>query len=1053
MSVCERRSPRIRASMTASFLFVLTVAAVSAPSVLPAQASFDGTFYEAMRWRNIGPFRGGRSVAVSGVVSDPMTYYFGSTGGGLWKTTDAGITWRNVTDGFVETGSVGAVAVAESDPNVVYLGMGEHAVRGVATSQGDGMYRSTDAGRTWTHLGLDRSRAISRIRVHPKDPDLVYVAVQGAPHAPTEERGIYRSRDGGANWERILFVSDRAGASDLAMDMTNPRILYAAFWDHLRRPWVVESGGDGSGIWKSTDGGDTWNDLTEGLPELMGKIGIDVSRADPDRVFAIIEAEDGGLFRSDNGGRSWQHVNSERVIQTRSWYYMEVYADPQDRETVYVLNAPMMRSVDGGRTFTNVEVPHGDNHDLWINPNDSDNLINANDGGANVSFNGAATWSTQQNQPTVQFYRVITDNRFPYWVYGGQQDNSSVAIASAWPGGIDWKAWHPVAGCESAYLAFDPDDPQKIFGGCYQGLIEVWDRATQTTKSVMAYEFLGLGTDPVTQRYRFNWNAPIVASPHDPNTIYHAGNVLFRTRDQGVSWDVISPDLTRDQEERQGAGGGPITNEAAGAENYNTIFYVVESPHEAGTIWVGTDDGLVQLTRNGGESWGNVTPDELGEDLINAIEVSPHHPATAYVAVSGYKYNDYTPIIYKTTNYGQSWQRIVQGIDDEAWVRVVREDPVRRDLLYAGTQTGMYISFNGGQQWDKWQLNLPIVPVTDLTTRNNDLVASTEGRGFWILDDLTPVQQISQEATNATLHVYAPRDAHLVQWGGGGPGGGGTAGANPPSGAQVFYIVDEEPDTEMTVEILNQDGTVIRTYTTEEERAEDDDLSELDAPASGLNRFSWNFRHDALATVPDAFMFGSTSGRMVIPGRYQVRFALEGDTITQPLTVLPDPRRAATREQYIAQDQFLERATSMANDVHHSITAMHEIMEQVEGLVERTEDHAQADPISTTGTAVSERIEAWEHALIQRNQETFQDVINFRNQFNAQVLALIGAVDGSEPPVTQGARDRIGDLESEWQGYRQTMLAILREDVAAFNRLIASLGIPAIVVPGEELIP
>ncbi len=746
--------------------FVFLFAALIVPQAAAAEEAYADELFQAMKWRLIGPFRGGRSVTAAGVVSDPLTYYFGATGGGVWKTTDAGITWKNVSDGFFKTGSVGAVTVSESDPNVIYVGMGEHAVRGVMDSHGDGVYKSTDAGRTWTHMGLDTSRAISRIRIHPSDPETVYVAVQGAPHAPTEDRGIYRSTNGGTNWKKVHFVSDRAGAADLAMDMTNPRILYASYWDHLRPPWKVESGGEGSGIWKSIDSGDNWEKLTEGLPELMGKIGIDVSRANPDRVFANVEAEEGGLFRSDDAGKTWTHMNKTRIIQTRSWYYMEVFADPQDAETVYVLNAPMMRSTDGGKTFTQIRVPHGDNHDLWINPTNNKIMINANDGGANVSFNGGESWSTQQNQPTAQFYRVITDNHFPYWVYGGQQDNTSVATASAAPGGIGWKDWVAVSGCESAYLAFDPDNPEEVYGGCYQGLIDVWNRTTGTRKSIMAYPFLGLGTFPRDQKYRFNWNAPIVASPHDPSVIYHAGNVVFKTTDKGQSWQPISPDLTLNDVEKQGPGGGPITNEGAGGENYNTIYYFVESPHQAGTYWVGTDDGLVHISRDGGQNWKAVTPEGIGEAMINSIEVSPHDPATAYIAVTKYKFNDFTPHIFKTNDYGESWQRIVEGIEDEAWVRAVREDPVRTGLLYAGTELGIYISFDDGLAWQKWQLNLPIVPITDLTIRNNDLVAATQGRAFWILDDLSPVQQITTETAEADVHLFEPRPAIQVQWGG-----------------------------------------------------------------------------------------------------------------------------------------------------------------------------------------------------------------------------------------------------------------------------------------------
>lgn len=1028
-------------------LFLIAGLGAGAGVVEGQEDGYPPELTQAMKWRNIGPFRGGRSVAATGVVSDPMTYYFGATGGGIWKTTDAGVTWTNVSDGFFKTGSVGAVAVAESDPNVIYVGMGEHAVRGVTTSHGDGVYKSTDAGKTWTHIGLEDSRAISRIRIHPADSDLVYVAAQGAPHAPTKERGIYRSRDGGANWEQVHFVSERAGASELSMDMTNPRILYAAYWDHLRLPWKVESGGEGSGIWKSTDSGNTWEKLEKGLPEIMGKIGIDVSRANPERIFANIEAEEGGLFRSDDGGKSWAHLNKERIIQTRSWYYMEVYADPQDEETVYILNAPMMRSTDGGKTFTRIEVPHGDNHDLWINPLDNEVMINANDGGANVSFNAAHSWSTQQNQPTAQFYRVITDNQFPYRVYAGQQDNSSVSIASAAPGGIGWKDWHPVSGCESAYLAFDPDDPQYVYGGCYQGLIDVWNRANDERKAIMAYPFLGLGTFPRNQKYRFNWNAPIVASPHDPNVIYHTGNMVLKTSDQGQTWTEISPDLTRNDVEKQGPGGGPITNEGAGGENYNTIFYFVESLHEAGTLWVGTDDGLVQLSRNGGVSWNDVTPEGVDDGLINSIEVSPHDPATAYIVASKYKTNDFTPHIFVTRDYGGSWTRIVDGIENDAWVRVVREDPVRSGLLYAGTELGMYISFNGGQSWQKWQLKLPIVPITDLTIRNNDLVAATQGRAFWILDDLSPVQQLTPEAASADVHLFEPRKTVLVQWGG--RGDAGSSGENPPAGAQVFVHLKEAPEELVTLKILDGTGELIRTYTTDPKEAGNENLSKIEELKEGLNRLSWDFRHEAITKVPDIMVFGTLNGRRAIPGSYRVRLEIGEKSWEQNLEVVPDPRRSASMEDYQSQERFLASATEMAEESQQSVNRLREIRDQVEALVERTKDHGRGEDIETAGTELAEKITEWEENLIQPKQKTFQDVINFENKLISQVTALIGSVDGSEPPVTRGAEQRLSDLKSEWLGHRSAMEALLAGEVAAFNTLIRESEIQPVILPSK----
>ena len=653
----------------------------------------DSLVFDIGEWRNIGPFRGGRSTTATGITGDDQVYYMGTTGGGVWKTEDAGLSWRNISDGYFKTGSVGAVSVSESDNNIVVVGMGESPVRGVMTSSGDGVYKSTDAGDTWEHIGLDGTKHISQVRIHPSDPDIMYVSAQGSPYASTEERGVYRTLDGGKNWERVLFVDSSSGANDLAIDYTNPRILYASFWDHQRLPWYVRSGGKGSGIWKSVDGGDTWKKLTEGLPStVMGKIGVTVSRANPKLVYAIIESDDGGLYRSDDGGNSWRLINDDRVLRARSWYYMHIYADPSDENIVYVLNAPMMRSIDGGKTFTNIPVPHGDNHYLWINPSNSEVMINSNDGGANISFNSGRSWSTQKNQPTAQFYRVNVDNRFPYWVYGGQQDNSSVAIkSSTFSNGISWKDWIAgVGGCETAYVAFDPDNPILMYAGCYQGIINEYNLELDNTKDIMAYPSMGLGEPSDEQRYRFNWNAPILVSMHDPNVIFHAANKLLKTRDRGISWEEISPDLTRNKRENMGPGGGPITNEGAGGEVYHTIYYVAESPHSKDVIYAGADDGLLHITTDGGESWSDISPD-MQEGMINAIEVSPHNPATVYIAFNRYKFDDFRPYVLKSTDYGKSWKVYSEGIEENSFVRVVREDNEVEGLLYAGTERGVYM--------------------------------------------------------------------------------------------------------------------------------------------------------------------------------------------------------------------------------------------------------------------------------------------------------------------------------------------------------------------------
>jgi photosystem II stability/assembly factor-like uncharacterized protein len=1018
----------------------------------------DPSLYKAMKWRNIGPFRGGRVTTVAGVVQDPHTFYMGATGGGVWKTTDGGNTWSPITDGQLATGSVGAVAVAPSDPNVIYVGMGERCIRGVATSSGDGLYRSTDAGKTWTHLGLEDTLHVAAIAIDPRDPDRVLVAAQGNPYVPSEARGIYRSTDGGGSWERVHWVDERTGASDLAMDPTNPRILYAAFWEHQRLPWKIVSGGPGSGVWKSSDGGDTWKKLEKGLPELMGKVAVDVSPARPDRVWVMAEAEEGGLYRSDDGGDSFTLVNSERVLRARAWYYIHVYADPQDEDTVYVLNAPFMKSIDGGKTFANVPVPHGDNHDLWIHPEDSEVMVNANDGGANVSYNGGETWSTQTNQPTAQFYRVIADNRDPYWVYGGQQDNTSVAIASRSHGsGIGREDWHPVGGCESAWIAFDPDDPTLSYGTCIVGGIDEYDMDTEVTRSVMAYEFMGLGMNAEEMPYRFNWNNPVIVSPHDPNVLYHGGNMLLKSSDRGVTWEEVSPDLTRNEPEKQGAGGGPITNEGAGGEVYNTILYVVESPHERGTIWVGTDDGLVQLTRDGGASWTDVTPPGLPESMINAIEVSPTDPATAYLAVTRYKFGDFSPMAYKTTDHGATWTSIAGDLPEGSFVRVVRQDPVRPDLLYAGTETGVQVSFDGGVRWQPLQLDLPVVPITDLLVHDDDLVAATQGRAFWILDDLSPLRQVSEQMASGT-HLLEPAPARRA-------GGGGFSlprsnlGANPPKGIVLYYLLDEAlpEDSEQTLELelLDADGNVLRTVTSEAPEASGGD-SPFQAPPArltteeGMNRFVWNLRRDDLVAVEGLFTFGRPEGPLVPPGSYHARLTLGDTVVTQPVEVEVDPRTGASVEDYADQQAMILALAERVSEIHQTVLDLREVKSRIETALERVSGHEAAEEFETAGKAVTEAIDALEAELVQVKSQTFQDIINFPNQLNMDYLDLIGKVDEMAPPINSGMRRRFDDLETEWAGYAAERDRILGEALGAFNALFERYQIPAVRAPEEK---
>ena len=1010
------------------------------------------SLFHGLKWRNIGPFRGGRSVASTGVVKQPMTYYFGSTGGGIFKTVDDGITWKNVSDGFLKTGTVGALAVSESNPNIVVAGMGEHAARGVMTSMGDGVYKSDDAGKSWKHMGLDTSRHISDVVIHPTNPEIIFVSVQGAQYGPSKERGVYRTEDGGLTWNNVLYVDDNTGASSLVMDMTNPLILYAAMWEHRRYPWTIESGGEKSGLYKSIDGGLKWTKMEEGLPEVMGKSGISVSRANPEIVFAVIEAEGdkSGVYRSDDAGLKWKQVNKDRINITRSWYYMEIFADPTDENIVWVMNAPAMKSIDGGKSFSRVPTPHGDNHHLWINPNDNSKMINSNDGGANISNNGGKSWSSQKYQATSQFYRVITDNQFPYHVYGGQQDNSAIAIASRTnDGGIDWQDWHSVAGCESAFLAFDPDNPEVIFGGCYQGIIERWYKNSRTGKEIKEYPELSLGNAPEDFKYRYNWNAPIISSPHDRNTIYHAGNVVFKTTDQGNSWTIISPDLTRNEADKHGPGGKPFTNEAAGGENYNTLMSLVESPHEQGVLWAGSDDGLVHVTKDGGENWNNVTPADMKEGIVNSIEVSPHDPGTVYITLMRYKAMDLNAYVYKTSNYGQSWIKLTNGFNDQhTFVRVVREDPKKKGLLYAGTETGLYVSFNDGQNWQPFQLNLPIVPINDLAIQDNDLVAATAGRSFWILDDLGALQQRSKDTSN--LQLFKPKDSYLF-FGGSSEKPVPGVGTNPKSGVTFDYFLPKDSDSlELKMEVL-ENGKIIRTISNTKPKEfktwpGGPSKPQVLPSKKGYNRFTWDFRRSALPSVDKVFVFGSLDGSRVAPGSYTFRMSLESQSVETEVNILANPNMNASSADYQEQQLFLAEIEAMIVEIHESVNQMRSAKKQLKTYAGLLESNSKADSLLAQGKTLIKRIDSWESHLIQSKQKTFQDVINYNNQLNAELTYLRDFSDTADPKITQGAKDRLKDLKEDWAVYAKERDDLIKNEMDSYNQLFKSIEIPAIIM-------
>ncbi|HEV8264931.1 MAG TPA: glycosyl hydrolase [Gemmatimonadales bacterium] len=1041
-------------SLVACALVVSHAAAQRRPQPVAA-TGFDTSLYNALEWREIGPFRGGRSTAVAGHADQPYTFYFGGTGGGVWKTTDGGLTWQAVSDKDFRTGSIGAIEVAPSDPNVVYVGTGESPIRG-NVSPGDGVYRSTDAGKTWTHVGLRDAGQIGAIRVHPANADLVYVAVLGHAFGPNPDRGVFRSKDGGKTWDKILFRSDSAGAIDLAMDPVNPRILYAAFWQARRGPWYLSSGGPGSGLFKSTDGGDTWKEITrnEGLPKgVIGKIGVTVSGANHDRVWAIVEAEEGGVFRSDDGGETWRRLNEERNLRQRAWYYTHIHADPKDPETVYVLNTGLYRSVDGGRTFTPIRAPHGDNHALWIAPNDPLRMINGNDGGANVTYNGGVTWTGQDNQPTAQFYHVTTTTHVPYQVCGSQQDNSTVCIASRTDGGgITEKDWHEVGGGESGWIAARADDPDIVFAGSYSYLSRL-DRRTGQERNVFPWPDNPMGWGAGDLKYRFQWTFPVVLSPLNPNVLYVGANVVFRSTNDGQSWEAISPDLTRNDKSKQGPSGGPITKDNTSVEYYNTVFVIAPSARDSNLIWAGSDDGLVQVTRDGGKTWTNVTPparDLPDWSLISSIEPSPHDAGTAYVAATRYKLDDFRPYIFKTTDYGRTWRRLVAGIPDNHFIRVVREDPARRGLLYAGGEFGVYVSFDDGAAWQSLQRNLPVVPIHDLAVRDNDLVAATHGRAFWILDDLTPLQQLADSVAHAARFLFKPRDAVRMGLGGffGGGGGGGPTGVgrNPPGGAVVYFYLKDKPDsaTEVRLEFLDGRDSVIRRFTTRPKESGDS----LRVRA-GMNRFVWNLRYaDASRFQGMIFWAGGTQGPVAVPGSYKVRLTAGGSSQTQSFALKPDPRVKTTPEEYQRQFDLLMRIRDRVTAANDAVRRIREVKEALDGAAARARGLAgdAGKRVAQQADSIKARLSAVEAEIYQVKNRSSQDPLNYPVRLNNKIAALAGVVASADAAPTEPSVRVFDELSAALQVQLDRLKGVLDADIPAFNKLVKDSDVPAVTV-------
>ena len=960
---------------------------------LHAQQVPDSAVYNALQWRLIGPHRGGRADGVTGVPGSDKSYYFASTGGGVWKTLDAGKTWKSVSDGFFG-GSIGAVSVSESDTCVVYAGGGEKTVRG-NVSFGYGVWKSADAGKTWDRAGLDKSRFVSRLRIHPTDPNTLYAAILGDIFKPDTNRGVFKTTDGGKNWEKVLFASDLAGAVDLVMDPKNAEILYATTWDLKRTPYSLESGGPSSKMYKTSDGGKTWEDLTtkEGFPEgLLGIMGIAVSPLNSNRLYAIIENENGGVYTSTDAGETWIKTNEDRSLRQRAWYYSRIYADTEKEETVYVLNVSYHKSTDGGKTFKAANAPHGDHHDLWIDPKNSQRMIIADDGGAQVSEDGGTTWSSMMNQATSQFYRVTTDNSFPYRIYGAQQDNSTLRIRHRNDGGTITEAdWQPTAGGESGWIAPDPLDNDIVYGGSYGGYLTRENHRNGTSRSVNVYPNNPMGHGAEDMKYRFQWNFPIFFSPHDPKILYTTSNQFHRSNNGGQSWDVFSPDLTRNDQTKLGSSGGPITKDNTSVEYYATIFTAAESPVKKGVIWAGSDDGLVHVTQNNGTSWQNVTPKDMPEWLqINSIEASPFDPAEAYFAATGYKSGNFEPYLYKTKDYGKTWTKIISGIKAEHFTRVVRADPMKRGMLYAGTETAIYYSKDDGASWHSLQLNLPIVPITDLTIKENNLIAATQGRSFWIIDDLTVLHQAEPGIENKALHLFKPQDSYRID---GVKRESATAGTNRPGGVLVYYFLKEKPKEELKIEFLDEKSETLRTFST---KGVNGDTLKVKA---GSNEFNWNLRLENSEGFEGLIMWSANLlGPKVIPGTYKVRMTLDGVAQEQSFKVLADPRYESTQEDLSSQFKFLVGVRDKLTETHQTIKLIRQYRSEMDSL-EKKPDNLEA---------ILTEMDEIEKTLYQTQNKSGQDPLNYPIRLNNKLAHLSSVVgNGDYKPTDQSEEVKV----------------------------------------------
>lgn len=1009
----------------------------------------DPQLYDTLQWRPIGPFRGGRSCAVTGVEGKPNLFYFGAAGGGVWKTTDGGRHWDNISDGFFG-GSIGAVAVSPSDNNVIYVGGGEKTVRG-NVSIGYGVWKSEDAGKTWTQKGLKKTRQIGRVRIHPKNPEVVFVAAMGNLFAPNPERGVYKSTDGGDTWQQVLFVNDEVGAFDLVIDPNNPRILYATTWRVKRTPYSLSSGGEGCGIWKSTDGGDTWKNITsnKGLPkDTLGIIGITVSPANSERLWAIVESKTGGVFRSDDAGLTWTKTNEQRNLRQRAWYYSIIEADPLDENAVYVMNVRYHKSVDGGKTFKAFMAGHSDHHDLWIDPQNAQRMIIGDDGGAQITYDGGQTWSTYHNQPTAQFYRVTTDHHFPYRIYAAQQDNSTIRIQHrSIAGSITAKHWEETAGCECGHIAIDPTDADIVYGGCYDGYLQRRNHKNDQGRAINVWPDNPMGHGAEAMKYRFQWNFPLFFSPHDPKKLYTASNHLHVSYNEGQSWETISPDLTRDDSSRQVSSGGPITQDNTSVEYYCTIFAACESPRVKDLLWTGSDDGLIHLSKDGGKTWTNVTPKQLPEwTQINSIEADPFNDGGLYVAGTRYKLGDFSPYLYHTKDYGATWKRIDKGIDAEHFTRVIRADPKRAGLLYAGTETGVYISYDNGANWNPLQLNLPIVPITDMALKDDDLIVATQGRSLWILDDINVLRQANNELKDKALHLYQP--SVVYRMGGGQNWKQKYAGVNHYAGVRFHYYLKTEPDSikKASLVIVDAKGDTCRVW---KKGAKDKKDQLVLTAGSGL--LNWDLSGKAAKTFPGMINFwASMAGPRALPGDYKAYLMVDGNTETVAFTIVNDPRSEATPVTLQAQYDFIASIRDKLTETHQTIIDIRAIRKQLKSYHDRLAADSSLTDLLTQAKAIDSSMTQIEEALYQTQNRSPQDPLNFPIRLNNKLGHLNALSYGDYPPTNQAiaVRDYLFEqIDAQITAFQR----LQTEDIKAFNAAFrAKLVDPIWLPPSKE---